>query len=127
MQAGSAVELSPGVLYSVTVAVSNPGAVDVVLRDDPCNTASMPAFLTVMADFTAPQAELTLLQEPTLANSSLVVFANFTKAVQPLHTDNVTVTGATVRHVMQTSNRTAWITVEGTPGADVTVQLASFG
>lgn len=123
----SAVELAPGVLYSITISVSTPGSIAVVLRDDPCNPASLPTFMSVNADFTAPQSTLTLLQTPSLANSTFVVAANFSKAVQPVTVDNVTVTGGIVTAVQQRSNTSLQITVGAAPGSEVSVQLTSFG
>ncbi len=129
--ANSAVELSSpagsGTLFSVRIAVSGPGSVDVVLRDDPCNPYTQPWFMTVMADFTKPEGTLSVLSEPTLGNSTFVLAANFTEPVQPLRASDLTVSGATVRLVEQPTNSTARFLLDGWPGAVVTAQLASFG
>ncbi len=124
---GSLAQLNAGgTLYRAKVKVLGEGAVQLILRDDPCDPTTRPAFVTVAADFSGPTCVLSLHTKPSLANSTFTVLAAFSEPVLPVDPTDVTVSHARVTAVLRLSPRQVLLVAEGVAGATATVQLSSF-
>ena len=112
-----------GTMYRVKVKVLGEGAIQLILRDDPCDPATRPAFLTVAADFTGPTCELSVRSKPSLANSTFTVLATFSEPVLPISPGDVTATNLRVMAVRRLSPQQVLLVAEGVAGSTATIQV----
>ncbi|KXZ47345.1 hypothetical protein GPECTOR_36g69 [Gonium pectorale] len=124
---GSLRPLDPsGSVVSLRLALLAEGPLGLVLRDDPCDPATRPAFLNLTADLTPPSAALSLAAPPSLANASFVVLADFSEPVLPFAPEEVRSVGCRVAAMEWLSPARLRITAEGVAGTTASLQLSSF-
>lgn len=102
------------------------GTVELVLRDDPCDPTSSPAYFNVTADFTNPQCTLSLLHRPTLSDATFTILAEFSEPVLPVAPVDIAAEHAVVLRVVRQAAARLAITLRGVAGATAAVQLSSF-